>query len=99
MQYKRNLKRFFLTVFCIFFLSQYLYAADDIPVGQSKEGIQKEDKGIGAEVFGKKAGNYHPFLLFEELYTDNLFATDSNKTSSFITTVAPGMWISFPAKR
>jgi hypothetical protein len=96
MQYKRNLKRFFLTVFCIFFLSQYLYAADDIPVNQSKS---KKEKGIGAEVFGKKAGNYHPFLLFEELYTDNMFATESNEQSSYITTIAPGMWLAFPANK
>ncbi|MEN8210675.1 MAG: outer membrane beta-barrel protein [Thermodesulfobacteriota bacterium] len=100
MQYKRNLTGFFLTVFCIFFLSQYLYAGNDtISTGQSKQGIQKEEKGIGAEVFGKKAGNYHPFLLFEELYTDNMFATKSNKQSSFITTIAPGIWIAFPANR
>jgi len=106
MQYKRNLKRFFLTVFCIFFLSQYLYAADDISVDQSKSKNEavtiptgQSTKGIDADVFGKKAGNYHPFLLLEERYTDNLFATDSDKTDSFITTVAPGMWISFPAKR
>jgi hypothetical protein len=106
MQYKRNLKRFFLTVFCIFFLSQYLYAADDITVDQPKS---KDDsvtipagqskKGIDADVFGKKAGNYHPFLLFEELYTDHMFATESNEQSSFITTIAPGLWLAFPANR
>ncbi len=112
-QYTRNLNRFFLTIFCIFFLVQYLHAADDIPVGQSKlkdeaftipagqskKGVQKKEKGIGAEVFGKKGGRYHPFFLFEELYTDNLFATNSNKQSSFITTFAPGIWLAFPANR
>jgi len=112
--HKNNFSIFFLTIFYIFFLSQYLHAADNIPAGQSKskdeavtiihsgplkKDIQREKKGIGAEVFGKKGGRYHPFLLIEELYTDNLFATHSNKQSSFITSIAPGIWLAFPANR
>jgi len=51
------------------------------------------------DLFGKRGGRFHPFLLLEGIYTDNLFATDSNTKNDFVTTAAPGIWLAFPANR
>jgi hypothetical protein len=87
------------------------YADDPPPVGQSKstpssipEGQSKEkpisaDEGVSSDIFGKQGGNFHPFLIFQEMYTDNIFATNTNTKSDFITTLAPGVWLAFPANR
>jgi polysaccharide biosynthesis protein VpsM len=70
-----------------------------IPVGQVKrEGPPSEDR-TGAEVFGKKGGFIHPFLLLEERYTDNLYYTKSGKEDDFITTISPGIWLALPSNR
>lgn len=111
MRHHKNFIQFLLMFFLIALLTHGAYAADPVPVGQSKsepssipEGQSKEkpvsgDEGIKADVFGKQGGNFHPFLIFQELYTDNLFATHSNTKRDFITTIAPGVWLAFPANR
>jgi hypothetical protein len=70
-----------------------------IPGGQSKGVLVDKEDGISADIFGRKGGRFHPFLLFEEIYTDNLFATHTNKKNDFITSLAPGIWLAFPANR
>jgi hypothetical protein len=73
----------------------------DEPLGQEERAFPggQEEEGIGAEIFGEKGGNVHPFLLLEEIYTDNLFNTNTNEKEDFITTVSPGLWIALPANR
>lgn len=72
--------------------------ADEIPVGQSK-GEDVTDEGIGADIFGEKGGRFHPFVIAEVVYTDNLFSTSSNTKDDFIGTIAPGLWLAFPGNR
>ncbi|MBU2455896.1 MAG: outer membrane beta-barrel protein, partial [Proteobacteria bacterium] len=93
-------------VFSIIVLIHSSYAADTppagqspIPSGQSKGRVVTQDEGINADIFGQKGGRFHPFLLLEEIYTDNLFATHSNTKADFITTISPGIWLAFPANR
>lgn len=101
----------FLFFFSLFSMG-FVYANETPPVGQSKsgpepipEGQSKEDAitpkstGIGPEIFGTQGGNFHPFLIFQEVYGDNLFATHSNQASDFTTTISPGFWLAFPANR
>ncbi len=66
----------------------------DVPVGQPIG-----DEGLSADIFGEKAGNFHPFVLLEEKFTSNFFATESNEKSDFITTVEPGIWFAFPGNK
>jgi len=70
-----------------------------IPVGQTEEKIIPGQGQIEADVFGKKGGYYHPFLLFEERWTDNLYYTNSKEEEDFITTISPGIWLALPANR
>ncbi len=111
MRHHKNFIQFLIMVFFVVLLTHGAYADETPPVGQSKsspssvpEGQSKgksvsEDEGISADIFGKQGGNFHPFLIFQEIYTDNLFATHSNTKSDFITTIAPGVWLAFPANR
>jgi len=110
MGYNINFIRLFIMVFFAIMVTNGAYAGDpppigqsknplSVPEGQSKEKPESENEGIGADVFGKQGGNFHPFLIFQEVYTDNLFATHSNTKSDFITTIAPGVWLAFPANR
>ena len=73
-------------------------AEEDIPLGQ-EERIPAEEEGITADIFGKKRGRFHPVLLFESRYTDNLFNTKYGKEDDFIISAAPGLWIALPANR
>jgi len=112
MRYHKNFIQFLIMVLFVVLLTHGAYADDTPPVGQSKsepsssipEGQSKEkpvpeDEGIGSDIFGKQGGNFHPFVIFQEVYTDNLFATHTNTKSDFITTIAPGVWLAFPANR
>lgn len=75
------------------------YAEDAPPIGQSKGQEISDDEGIKSDIFGQKGGRFHPFLLFEEVFIDNLFATETNTQSDYVTTIAPGIWLAFPANR
>lgn len=101
-----------LTIFSITILIQYVHAADSLPIGQenipggstaipggSVPGGSTGDIGITSDVLGQKGGMFHPFIILEEMFTDNLFATHSSKKSSFITTIAPGIWLASPGTR
>jgi hypothetical protein len=70
-----------------------------VPVGQSQGEPVSEETGIGADIFGGKGGIFHPFLVVEERWTDNLFLTESNTKSDFVTTIAPGLWLAVPANK
>lgn len=88
-----------LSLFFLIFSFGYSTAATDLPVGQSETALSTEDEEITADIFGKEGGVIHPFLLFEEKYTDNLYLTDSDKDEEFITTVSPGLWFALPGNR
>ncbi len=72
---------------------------DSIPIGQSENQAATEGSIPAEDLFGSRAGRFHPFLLLQGIYTDNLFDTDSNTKDDFITTAAPGIWLAFPANR
>ncbi len=74
-------------------------AASAPPMGQSEVDLPDEPAVIGADIFGKKGGTLHPFLLFEHQYTDNLYNTNTNEDEDFITTVSPGLWVALPGNR
>ncbi len=69
----------------------------DIPVGQTEQEVL-EGRTEGTELFGQ-GGYLHPFVFFEEKYTDNLYYTNTNEEEDFITSIAPGIWIAYPANR
>ncbi|MBT3806663.1 MAG: outer membrane beta-barrel protein [Desulfobacula sp.] len=67
--------------------------------GGSVPGGQTEG-AISSDILGAEGGGiFHPFIILEELYTDNLFATNSNKKSSLISTITPGIWLVFPGNK
>ncbi len=111
MRYYNNFIRFLIMILFVVLLTHGAHAdappplgqtrsePSAIPEGQSKEKPVSEDEGIGSDIFGKQGGNFHPFLIFQEIYTDNLFATHTNTKNDFITTIAPGVWLAFPANR
>lgn len=70
-----------------------------IPSGQSKSKKVTEEEGISSDIFGDQGGRYHPFIILQEVYTNNLFATRDNRSDDFITTISPGIWLAFPANR
>lgn len=79
--------------------AQPSYAIDNVPVGQSKIEPVPEGQGIGADIFGEKGGRFHPFLILQGVYSDNLYSTNNDTKSDFVTTASPGFWIAFPANR
>ncbi len=91
----------FLALLCIFFTSfQTAYSSEDVPSGQSSETTKKAStKGITADVFGDKGGYFHPFISLETVHTSNLFFTHGHEDKSFITTIAPGIWLALPESR
>lgn len=76
--------------------------AEDMPMGQGVESdasLLPEEAGItGDEVFGADGGYIHPYLGLTEYFTDNAFNTATDTTSSFITRISPGIWLSIPRK-
>lgn len=52
---------------------------------------------MGGELFGGRAGYFHPFISLTETYTDNLFNVPSDEEDDFITVFSPGIWGAFPA--
>lgn len=48
------------------------------------------------EVFGRRGGYIHPFLSVTEYYTDNVFFSNRNEKSDFITVISPGIWLTVP---
>jgi polysaccharide biosynthesis protein VpsM len=78
-------------------------AAQDMPMGQSAEEnvplLPEESGATGADFYGSEGGYFHPYLSVKGSYTDNVFNVDSDKTSSFITRISPGIWLTLPRKK
>ena len=102
-----------ICLICLIYLcsSTYLFAGTagtqeenaareaQMPIGQVEEPMIPGEEGITADVFGKKGGYLHPFLMLEEMYTDNLYNTDTGEEEDFITTISPGLWLALPSNR
>lgn len=75
---------------------------DDMPMGQAKSGeevlLPQEGELVDQGIFGIEGGYIHPYLQVEETYSDNIFATSTDETSSWITKFSPGIWLSLPRK-
>ncbi len=99
MRSNRNILPSIFTILFISLLITALNAAEIPPVGQKPGPLPAGDEEITADVFGEKGGRYHPFLLLEGVYNDNFFATNTDTKDDFITTIAPGIWLAFPANR
>ena len=80
-----------------------LGTGQDMPMGQSAdrgESLLPEESGSAVdELFGIEGGYLHPYLSLEEGYTDNVFNVDSDKTSSFLSRISPGIWFTLPRKK
>ena len=79
-------------------------AGQDVPMGQSATGQgsllpEETGTGEGANLFGMKGGYVHPYVTLQEAFTDNIYYVHTNKTSSSITTVSPGIWFAVPGKK
>lgn len=99
MSCKKNIIQLVVAVFLMTLMTQKAFAEDKPPVDQSNSRLVTDEEGISADIFGWKGGRFHPFLLLEEIYTDNLFATGTDKKETFVTTIAPGIWFASPANR
>jgi polysaccharide biosynthesis protein VpsM len=75
----------------------------DMPMGQgvSDSSLLPEDNIADDDnLFGTPGGGYvHPFISIQGLYTDNVYNLDDDHTSDFLTTIAPGIWLSLPSRK
>jgi len=63
---------------------------------------EKEIEGTGkisGDIFEKRGRYYHAFLSLYGAYDDNIFNTDEDEESDFITVISPGFQLVFPATR
>ncbi len=93
-----------LMALVVFVLMQVAgWAAEDVPVKARPGDVYLGDPDIypstGRDIFDVRRGYIHPFFGFEELYTDNLFNSDLDKASDFISTFSPGIWLALPGSR
>jgi hypothetical protein len=78
-------------------------ASGDVPMGQTAgdkvsllpEDVSSSDEGL----FGGQGGYIHINALVQGEYTDNVYNTDTNKQSSWITTLSPALWFTVPRKK
>jgi polysaccharide biosynthesis protein VpsM len=76
----------------------------DVPMGQSATGqpsLLPENADVAKDdnVFGWQGGYFHPYVTLQGEYTDNLYNVDTDKKSTFLTTLSPGIWFSLPRKK
>jgi hypothetical protein len=81
-----------------------VYAADivqDIPMGQDPEStlFRLFEEGAMEDLFGLEGGYLHPYLSLEGAFTDNAYNVGSDKTSSFLNRISPGIWFTLPRKK
>ena len=78
--------------------------AQDMPMGQSAGGkvsLLPEDAQTSEDedIFGGKGGYFHINAAVQGEYTDNLFNLDTDKTTNFLTTLSPALWVTLPRKK
>lgn len=76
----------------------------DVPMGQSagdKVSLLPEDARMSKteDLFGGQGGYFHLNAMVQGEYTDNLYNVDENKTSNFLTTLSPALWVTLPRKK
>ena len=69
------------------------HAAEEVSADREK--ISGEGT-IGSDVFGTRGGYIHPFITLSGVSSDNIYNTDDNEESDYITTIVPGAWLAFP---
>ena len=72
-----------------------------VPVTAAEEDTADPEKISGkglisSDVFGARGGYIHPFITLTEAYADNIYNTDTDKVSDFITAISPGLWLAVP---
>ena len=72
----------------VFYLSATIAFAD---VADTENG-----GSISGDVFGKNNRWYHLFLSISEVYSDNIFNTNENRESDFVTDIRPGIRVTIP---
>jgi len=82
--------RVVLAVVLVGLMAGFLWAAPDIPLGQSTPGADS--------LFETQRGYFHPALSISEVYTDNLFNTETSEENEYITTITPALWLAFPGQ-
>lgn len=74
----------------------------DMPMGQEDTAdlslLPGEPGSAGDNLFGIEGGYIHPYLSVGGEYTDNLYNTNRNTTSNYLTRLSPGIWFSLPRK-
>ena len=78
-----------------------LLLAGVVQVNAAEEDIADLEKisgkgSISSDVFGARGGYIHPFITLTEEYSNNIFNTNNDKESDFITVISPGLWLSVP---
>jgi len=63
------------------------------------ESIFKKQSGAAGDVFGRRAGYFHPFVSVGGYYTSNIFNLDHDEKSDTVLVVSPGIWVALPASR
>ncbi|MDR3629219.1 MAG: outer membrane beta-barrel protein [Desulfocapsaceae bacterium] len=79
-------------------------ALQDVPMGQSSSGqaslLPEDAAGSKVDnVFGRQGGYFHPYITIQEALTDNVYNIKTDRVSSWVTTVSPGMWFALPRKK
>ncbi|MBC8317774.1 MAG: outer membrane beta-barrel protein [Desulfobulbaceae bacterium] len=72
-----------------------------VQVNAAEEDSADREKIIGegsisSDVFGSRGGYAHPFLTVSKFYSDNIYNTDDNTESDYISTISPGIWLALP---
>ena len=88
--------------------SQSAVTIDDLVVVAANAGPAQGDVSIlpaedalvdEGDLFGLEGGYVHPYIGLQGEYTDNVFNIDTDTTSSWITTISPGIWFAMPRKK
>ncbi len=87
------MKRFYFFIVTVFFVLIICF-----PAYCSSDESDSQDQ-IGWDIFGKKGGWLHAYLSVEEEYSDNIYYTNTNEESDYITLIRPGIWLSIPGRK
>ena len=76
--------------------------AANLPAAYGSQELTLIPEGVKTSpdsAFGETWNYFNPFLSLGEYYTDNLFNTENNQQSDFVTVITPGIWFALPASR
>lgn len=87
------IKRLFVVIAAVLFV---LIGSHPACCGSDASDSQDQ---IGWDIFGSKGGWVHAHLTVEQEYSDNIYYTDTNEESDYITLIRPGIWFSIPGSK